>query len=115
MKNKIQICITFVMAIIFLLELRHFFLGSGNPSYLVIGSVGIFLLISFPKYMNKRVLYILIVFILFSGLILSYTYLFKPIFVQTNEYNFAIAIYITNIILFIVAYKNRDRESPLLP
>ncbi len=107
--------ITFLIAILFLLQLAPFFLGSGNPSYLVIGSVGIFLLISIPKYMNKRVLYILIVFILFSGLILSYTYIFKPIFVQTYEYNFAIVIFIINVILFIVAYKNRDSEFPLLP
>lgn len=114
MKNDISNYIIFIIAIPFLFRLLHV-LGSENPSYLVTGSIGIILLMSIfsPKYFNKQFLHILICYILFSGLILSYTYLFEPMYVSSDEYYYAIWALLFNIVLFAYFYLRRNNPKSL--
>lgn len=116
MKNNILNFLFVLIAITFLLKLPQF-LSSGNPSYLVTGSIGIILLISIfsPKYFNFDELFshILIGAILFSGLILSYTYLFESTYVSSAEFFYAIAAFLMYILFFVYYYmRGKDRESP---
>jgi hypothetical protein len=109
--SKIQKVIG-IMLIIFCLSRFLSLSRSGNPSYLIWGSLGIFILtLTFlpkNKYSVQIVLAITMGLIIFSGLILIYTYLFIPIYVSYFEYYLEIGIFIIYTFFFIFVYINKE-------
>lgn len=107
--NNLWNFIYFLVAIPFLA--RFFgFSSSGNPLYLVTGSMGIILLLLIlrgRKYFNKILFLVLIALIIVSGIIIGYVYLFKPIYTPSSEYYYAIGTLIIYIISLIYAYSHK--------
>lgn len=113
MKQDIFKILIFLIAISLSFRLLYF-LGSGNPSYLVSGSVGIILLVSIfgPKYFFfDKLLPILIGAILFLGLILSYIYIFDPIYASDEFYRAIWVLPLGIIFLANLYYLHKDSES----
>ena len=90
------------------------FLSSGNPSYLVVGSTGILMILlifSKSKHFIKLYMLTLIGLILLSVLIITYTYLFKPIYASSYAFYYAIGAILLYIICLALVYL---REYPKL-
>lgn len=112
MKQDIWNYIWFFAAIPLLLRFLDFS-SSGNPSYLIIGSWGILLVVLIfrnYKLFNKIFPLILIGLILFSLLILSYTYLFQPIYVSSFGYYYAIVGFLGYVSIFVYYYLNQNSK-----
>lgn len=110
MKHDLWNYIYFLVAIPFLIRFFDFS-SSGNPSYLVTGSMGIvMILLIFREYkrFNKIFFLVLMGLIVISGLILIYTYLFNHIYIFSNEYYYAIGTFIIYTIFFVWSYRRRE-------
>lgn len=109
MKHYIWNYIYFLVAIPFLTRFLDFS-SSGNPSYLITGSMGIIMILlifSSYKYLKKIFPLILMGLIIFSGLILVYTYLFRPIYTSSNEYYYAIGTFLIYMVYFAYGHIRR--------
>ncbi|KAF5079908.1 hypothetical protein [Methanobacterium aggregans] len=108
MKINIWTFIYFLAALPFLG--RFFgFLTSGNPSYLITGSTGLILILLIFReyqYFYKILFLLLIGLILFSGLTITYIYLFEPIY-ATKEYYYAIGTLLLYMVFFAYGYWRR--------
>ena len=83
---------------------------TGNPSAWIWGSMAIFFILPiFRRYKHFIKIYSLIVIglIIFSGLILGYTYLFQPIYVSTYPYYIAIGFFLIYMIIFAYYYPRK--------
>lgn len=104
-----------VMASIFFLSKFFDFSSSGNPSYLIWGFLGILSILTIfreYKYFFEIYSLILISLIIFSGLILGYTYLFKSVYVQSLEYYVAVGFFIFFIVYFVYSYHRKSYLDP---
>lgn len=110
MKHNVWNYIYFLVALPFLVRFFDFS-SSGNPSYLVTGSMGIvMILLIFREYkrFNKIFFLTLIGLIVISGLIFICTYLFKYIYIFSNEYYYAIGTFSIYTIFFVWSYHRRE-------
>ena len=87
------------------------YLSSGNPLDLFYVIIGIFLLLplffSRNKYFSKILSIVVMCLIITSGLILIYTYLFKPLYALNWDYYASIGVFILYIILFVYYYPRK--------
>ncbi len=114
MKTNIWTFIYFVVAIPFLT--RFFgFSSSGNPSYLITGSMGILMLVLiFSSYKNFYILLFITLggLILVSGSLLTYIFLIKPNYIS-NEYYYAIGTLIIYVFALTYSYLHRMDITPI--
>lgn len=114
MKHDIWTYIYLLVAIPFVSRLFGF-TSSGNPSYLVTGSMGILvILLIFRNYkiFNTILPMALMSLVIFSGLILSYIYILEPIYVSSNEFIYAIGTLLLYVIFFLLTIYQRGKNHP---
>ena len=98
-----------VMAFVFL-GLAITISWSGNPSAWIWGSVAVFFILTmFSKTRYVKILSppILICLIIFSGLILGFTFLVQSIYVSTYQYYIAIGIFLFYIVILVYGYRRQ--------
>jgi NhaP-type Na+/H+ or K+/H+ antiporter len=93
------------------------FLVSGSPLYLFVSTLGItYALISIFKIKNYDNLMFYMAFlciIVFQGLILSYTYLFEPIYAKNILYYALIPIFLIYLFYFIYYFPKRNKYTTI--
>ena len=107
--SPIMIAFVFLLSFIAISE-------TGNPVAWIWGSIVIFIIppiFSRYKYFIKIYSLIMMGLIIFSGLILGYTYLFKPIYVWTYPFYAAIGYFLIYMITF--AYYHPRKWKGFLP
>ena len=79
--------------------------SSGNPLDLFYVTVGIFFLL--PLFFSRILSIVVMCLIITSGLILIYTYLFKPLYALNGNYYASIGVFMLYIIIFVYYYPRK--------
>lgn len=99
-----------IVGILFLF-MSQSYSSSGNPLDLFYVTVGIFFLLPVffigNKYFSRILSIVVMCLIIISGLILIYTYLFKPLYVHNGDYYASIGVFIVYLILFVYYYPRK--------
>ncbi|AEG17126.1 hypothetical protein MSWAN_0079 [Methanobacterium paludis] len=103
-RNNTKMQIVGILSATFFISRSFYFPSTGDPSYLIWGSVGIFILILFfltnNKYSVKIFFTTSISVMIFSGLMIVYTYLLLPMYASGFVYYFSIGIFLMYTLLF---------------
>lgn len=97
----------FFLGLIFLFRFISYSI-SGDPLNLILSFMGLIMilppLLIRNKYYNKIFSSVVLGIIIFSGLILGYTYLYLPMYVFSIEYITSIGFFIIYLVLFVYYY-----------